>query len=68
MEILVILVDEVCRVLRILYELLDHVAVEELAVGLRDTPIQLRNQFAGLRAVEEMNLAVPGWNHRAHRR
>lgn len=67
-EILVVLVDEMCRILRILNELLDHVAVEELAVGLRDTPIQLRHQFTWLRAVEEMNLAIPGWNERAHRR
>lgn len=55
-EVFVILVDEVCRVLGILYELLDHVAVEELAIRFRYAPVQLPNNLARLRAVEEMNL------------
>ena len=55
-EVLVVLVDEVGRVLGVLRELLHDVPGEELAVGLLDAPVQLAHQLSRLGAVEEVHL------------
>lgn len=57
-EVLVILVDKVCRVIGVLIEGLHHVPREELAIGLLDAPVQLAHQLPGLGAVEEVHLHV----------
>lgn len=58
MEVLVVLVDEVGRVVGVLRELLHHVPREELPVGLLDAPVQLAHQLSRLGAVEKVHLWV----------
>lgn len=67
MKVLVVLVDEMRRVLGILLKLLDHVSREELAVRLFDAPVQLAHQFTRSWAIKEMHLLPSGWRWKVRR-
>lgn len=58
MQVLVVVIEQMRWILRVLYEALDGVLGEELAVGLSHPPEELRVELARRRRREEVHLAV----------